>query len=47
MARRLAKQFQHSPEEVVTELNALREKYGEEALNNNELDKIMKGDYEG
>lgn len=47
MARRLARQFQHSPEEVVAELNALRKKYGEEPLNNSELDKIMKGDYEG
>lgn len=46
MARRLAKQFRHSPEEVIEELNALREKYGGQALNENELEKIMKGDYD-
>ena len=46
MARRLAKQFRHSPEEVMEELNALRRKYEAEPLNENELEKIMKGDYE-
>ncbi len=44
--RRLARQFRHEPEELISELEALRRKNGADALSESELDKIRKGDYE-
>ena len=44
--RRLAGQFRHSPEELISELNALRLEHGAQALTESELEKIRKGDYE-
>lgn len=44
-ARRLAAQYRHGPEELISELNGLRRKYGAELLTNNELETIRKGNY--
>lgn len=44
-ARRLAAQYRHEPEELISELSELRRKYGAELLTNNELETIRKGNY--
>lgn len=44
-ARRLAAQYRHEPEELISELNGLRRKYGAELLTINELEIIRKGNY--
>lgn len=44
-ARRLAVQYRHEPEELISELNGLRRKYGAELLTINELEIIRKGNY--
>ena len=43
--RRVAVQYRHTPEELISELNELRLKYGAEVLTNNELEAIKKGNY--
>lgn len=46
MARRWARQFRYSPEELIAEIEMLRAQAGVPARNDAEKERIMKGDYE-
>lgn len=45
-ARKLARQFRYSPEELIAEIEALRARAKDSPLSKEEKEKIMKGDFD-